>query len=226
VTVVGGAAPLNYYWVKTGKGGSLPKIGSPEITLSPLAPADSGSYTCRVVDAWNSQIISPAVTLTVANHLSFTTHPQGATLAAGASRTLSVAVADGLGVIHYQWKHNDAPVGSDSASFAIPAMASEDAGIYICEASDNYESLASNPATITLLSLEGEPPLEGEPAEGAPVEGQPSEGQPTEGELLEGEPVEGQQPGVPVGGGSVLSLLALAIAGAGSLGLRRKKNRK
>lgn len=210
VQAAGGEGYLHYQWYR---GTTQIGLDSPVLELNSLLPLDTGSYYCEVRDN-RSRVTSRPASLTVADHLSFTTHPQSATVTEGGSVTFSVSVRGGLGSVTFTWLRNDVPVAT-GATLRLSRVRLEDAGVYVCRANDRYETVTSNPAVLEVLprTPEGEGGMEGIPegegtlegfyeggyegvSEGeGMIEGQIEGGAEGEGSsegIVEGEPTEGE----------------------------------
>ena len=88
--------------------------------------------------------------------------PQAQTVNLGASFTLAVT-ASGPGSLTYQWYHgDDALSGATSASLSVAAATATDAGDYHVVVGNDYGSVRSSDATITLLAQP--PAITGQPA--------------------------------------------------------------
>ncbi len=126
---------------------------------------ENGLLTLDLVDAGDP--ITDIIGLTLAapfsdgdgviiDFLEIVTHPVGATREPGESHTFTVAAHNGIGALHYQWKHNGAPRGEDSPELEISVLNVYDTGEYVCEVSDDYTTVASNPA---MLNVQARVPL-------------------------------------------------------------------
>jgi hypothetical protein len=80
-----------------------------------------------------------------------TQHPQNTTAYAGGNAGFSV-VASGSEPLHYQWKKNDANVGTDNSTLMLTDVQISDNGARIyCDISNNCGSVTSNAAILTIL---------------------------------------------------------------------------
>jgi len=80
---------------------------------------------------------------------SITAQPQNATVVAGQAAQFSVT-ATGSAPMTFQWRRNGAPVGTNSASYAIAAAATTDAGAYDVVVTNSAGSATSTAATLTV----------------------------------------------------------------------------
>ncbi len=81
-----------------------------------------------------------------------TTQPAGATRCVGASVTFTV-VATGTDPLSYAWVHGTTPVGGNTATLTIPAVALTDAGDYSVTVTDAAGSTPSAAATLVVNPL-------------------------------------------------------------------------
>ena len=96
--------------------------------------------------------------------LTITTNPISMTVPSGTSVTLTVAAAGGTGSYTYQWKRANTATGSGSnlssatsASYTYSAGSTTAKYYYWCVVSDGNETVASDRAKLTLLTIPGKP---------------------------------------------------------------------
>ncbi|NVN92778.1 MAG: carboxylesterase family protein [Desulfuromonadales bacterium] len=81
-----------------------------------------------------------------------TTHPENQTVAASQGGAFSV-VATGSAPLSYLWRKNGVPIiAANSPTYTFTDATSADAGSYDVIVSNSVDSLASNPATLTVLA--------------------------------------------------------------------------
>ncbi len=153
VAVSGGSPPYIYQWRKNGV--DLTGNTDPILTLVNLQPSDSGVYTCFVSDQNAGATSAPAV-LHVANWMSFIQHPQSATVYKGTTHTFYVVIDGGLGNVEYRWYKKIAGgininLGVNSPQLVLSNVQTDTAGNYFCEVQDNFETITSNIATLTVV---------------------------------------------------------------------------
>ena len=138
VTIDGGIEPIAYQW-------RLDGADIPGATESTYETGVAGSYTCRVTDDGEAEVLSAAAGLVVLAHLGIAGHPQSADVYTGASHQFTVVVAGGMGAIHYEWRKNSASLGApDQSTLTLEPVGLGDAGDYTCfvwdEGTDSVES--------------------------------------------------------------------------------------
>ena len=92
----------------------------------------------------------------IIDFLEIVTHPVGAVKEPGDSHMFTVVAQNGIGALHYQWRHDGAPRGEDSPELEISTLNLYDTGEYVCEVSDDYTTVVSNPA---ILNVQARVPL-------------------------------------------------------------------
>jgi len=94
-----------------------------------------------------------------------TQHPADQTVTVGQTATFTVA-AVGTAPLSYQWQKNNANIGgATSVSYTTPATVVGDNGAtYRCVVTNNYGSVPSNSATLTVTSGNVPPTVTGDPA--------------------------------------------------------------
>jgi hypothetical protein len=164
MTVVAkGTETLKYQWMKNGS----PISGATSAVYSILAAktTDAGTYSVQVTNDYGN-VVSSAATLTVNPSVTITAQPQAQTVTAGDLFRLSVT-ATGSGALKYQWKKNGVGIlisangTATSGAFWSPAAKVEDSGDYTVEISDDYSSVTSQAAHLTVnpatLSITAQP---------------------------------------------------------------------
>lgn len=102
-----------------------------------------GTGTSPMVDTFSNPFFVDTTT-------AITTQPSAQTKCAGQSATFSV-VAVGAGTLSYVWKKGTTPVGSNSPTYTIPAVALTDAGNYSVEVTSSVcGMLASSSVALTV----------------------------------------------------------------------------
>jgi hypothetical protein len=155
VGVTGGIAPVTYLWKKDG----APAPGTndqADYVIDPATPADSGLYTCDIVDATEALLVSGSALVEVDDHIAFTDQPEGGSVAEGASFAFDVAVSGGLGTLEYVWQFEGiakAPqeVGTGD-TLNLTDLQIADSGDYYVEVSDDFETFTSDTARLEVAT--------------------------------------------------------------------------
>ncbi len=148
-----GTSPFSYQWKKNGApiGGAT----GATLALSNVTAADTGAYTCSVVNIYGSAVSLPA-TVVVSGVPIITSHPSDAVIAQNQTATLAV-VATGSS-LSYQWYEGTSGVtstpiaGATSADFTTPSLVATTS--YWCRASNADGTADSNTATVRLPNWE------------------------------------------------------------------------
>ena len=82
--------------------------------------------------------------------LKFVAEPRDAQAYARQPLSLSVAVKDSEGTIHYQWYKDAAAAGTDAPELAFSSLGPEDSGQYQCVVTDASETITSRTALVTV----------------------------------------------------------------------------
>lgn len=152
--VTASPAATTYQWRKDGN--PLTGETAPTLAISPVSPADAGSYDV-VVTFRGRSATSDAADLTVNERPTITTHPMSQTAVIGSSVTLSVA-ASGDGPFTYQWRKRQgvfgsffAPIpGQTGSTLTINPVKASSSGTYDCVVSNACGGTASNAANLSV----------------------------------------------------------------------------
>jgi hypothetical protein len=138
---------LSYQW----RFNAIPIEGanSSVLTLSNVAVANSGDYSVVVRNAAGT-IASDTAHLSVTPSLQITTQPQGRSVLPGSNVVFSVA-ANGTGLLRYQWYFNSNAIsGATTDILNVPNAQLANHGFYFAEVTDNYGTVRSQPAFLTV----------------------------------------------------------------------------
>lgn len=69
----------------------------------------------------------------------------------GDMHSFSVLAEHGIGTLHYQWRCDGVPVGTDSSVLTILALALEDSGTYTCDVTDDQTTVTSENAVLEVV---------------------------------------------------------------------------
>lgn len=157
-----GPGPFIYQWRKgtntlTDRS-NVTGANAPALTLSALAPDDSGIYSV-VVNGPSGTFTSPGAALTVLTPPVIVSQPTNQTVLAGAAASFSVtATGDALAFL---WQFNGADIPAATASvFSLPSAQPADAGRYTVTARNLVGSASSSPATLTVLTPPNPPQID------------------------------------------------------------------
>ena len=143
-----GTAPLTYQWQLSGS--NIPGATGTTLTLADVQVDAEGSYAVVVSNDEGSVTSSPAA-LTVLVPPSINSPPRTQAVSAGSSVSLQV-IASGTEPLSFQWQFNGAEIqGAIDATLSLNNVQSDAAGDYAVVVSNIAGSLASAPATLTVL---------------------------------------------------------------------------
>ncbi|MDF9832450.1 autotransporter-associated beta strand protein/T5SS/PEP-CTERM-associated repeat protein [Ereboglobus sp. PH5-5] len=161
-TAAAGGAPAPWFkWQSSGDGATwtdVPAASAAALTLTAAVPMDGVQYRFVATNA-RGNATSAAVTLTVNQAPTITTHPSNQSVIEGQNATFTVT-ATGNPVPQYQWQ--SAPAGSTtwgdisgatSAAYTVPATTAQNGMQYRCVASNGINPNATSAAaTLTVTS--------------------------------------------------------------------------
>jgi hypothetical protein len=143
-----GQEPFTYEWNKDGT--VIEGAEGPLLVLSAVEPADGGTYTATVRNAWGP--ISSSATLRVLWPPTIVEAPVGQTLTLGGSTTLSVT-AEGATPFSYLWLKNGRPViGASSRFLLLNNVSATSAGQYQVRVSNADGVALSEPVLVRVTS--------------------------------------------------------------------------
>ena len=145
-----GTAPFTYQWSKNGV--AIGGATAASFSIASVAASDAGNFSVTVTNAAGSVTSSSAalVVTAITTAPAITAQPHGATVTAGASVTLTVAVS-GTAPFSFQWYKGVAAVsGATTASYAIPSAQPIDAGNYSVTVSNTAGFVTSSGASVVV----------------------------------------------------------------------------
>lgn len=150
-----GSAPMAYQWYRDGA--AISGATATSYTLaSPQVATDNGAQFQVTVTNPKGNVTSSTATLRVVPAiipLAISAQPVSQTATVGAATSLSVT-ADGTGTLVYQWAKDGADLaGATAATLAFPAIATGDQGSYTVKVSDDFGSITSSAATVTVVPM-------------------------------------------------------------------------
>ncbi|MCF7762442.1 MAG: immunoglobulin domain-containing protein [Verrucomicrobia bacterium] len=145
-----GAGVLSYQWRLNGL--DLPGATAASLVVPAVGGVHVGDYTVVVSNGVGSTESAPA-RLSVVVALSLAEQPQSQDVTAGSTAVFAVR-ASGTGTFGYQWRRqgNDIP-GATGAFHVVAGATTADAGSYSVLVSRGAESIASEPAVLTVRTL-------------------------------------------------------------------------
>ena len=171
VTATASNGTLSYQWKK---GTTNVGTNSNSLAFTPVAIADTGSYTAVVTNTLNGQTATatsnPCV-LTVypiGSGPAITTHPAAATPMVPDTATFTVE-ATSSNPLSYQWKKNGTAIpGAEGASYTTPATTLQEVSAsYTVDVTAAGQTITSNAATLTVV--QPDPCYAGDPVAQASV---------------------------------------------------------
>jgi len=171
VAGVTGTAPITFQWRRNlvnlvngvnGNGTTISGATSPTLTLTSVAAADAGSYTCVVAGAC-STAVSLSAALLIGTPVVLTTQPLGSTQCAGTNKSFSVVVsATTVPAATFQWQRNGVSLangltgtgtlisGVTTATLSLASIDIADSGAYRCVVSTPCDITFSNLAVLNV----------------------------------------------------------------------------
>jgi uncharacterized repeat protein (TIGR01451 family) len=147
--LVDGAPPLSYQWRYNG----APIAGgtNANLLLTNIQPSAAGLYSVRVTNIYGAAVSTNA-TLTVITAPFITVQPLSVAEFAGSNLTL-VVTADGAPPLHYQWRFGNTPIpNATNRTLLLTNVQVSDSGDYSVVITNQYGSITSSNATVTVLS--------------------------------------------------------------------------
>jgi uncharacterized repeat protein (TIGR03803 family) len=156
-----GQLPVAYQWRKNGQplndDSRISGAHSRVLSLTNLDLPDAALYSVVVSNSHGSVTSAPAALQIIVSPPFIVSEPEDQTVLAGSAATLSVWV-DGDEPLSYQWQKDGTNVvdsanvvGSTSDTLTILSAASTNSGVYTVTVSNALLSVASDPATLTVL---------------------------------------------------------------------------
>lgn len=120
---------------------SYASVGAYTVTLDVASADDAGSF-------------SRAREVREGSHMEVLEEPKGGWVLLGDPYSMTMRVQGGFGPVDFQWKKDghEIPVKAQTSTHTIDAVTAEDAGVYTCEVSDDYDTIASDPAELKVAS--------------------------------------------------------------------------
>ena len=148
--VATGTAPLSYQW--RFNGAAISGATGSSYTRANVQTTDAGSYSVFISNSAGSATSANAVLAVSvpAAPPAIASGPQSQTIIAGQNATFTV-VASGTAPLSYQWRFNGANIsGATANSYTRPNVQTGDAGAYSVVVSNDYGTVTSSAATLTV----------------------------------------------------------------------------
>ena len=143
-----GMAPLNYQW--RFNGALLTGATNSILQLANVQPGQAGNYDVLAFNSAGS-VLSSNATLALIYPASILQQPQSVAARPGSNITFSVA-AYSPSPFRYQWQKDGLNIAqATNAALALPNVQISDGGIYTVTITDNVGTVASAPASLTIL---------------------------------------------------------------------------
>jgi hypothetical protein len=144
-----GTPPLLFQWQKDGV--DIDGATSKSFTINSVSKTDEGAFICKVTNNSGSISSNPAV-LNVIDPVKIIQHPQSSTKSPGEAVTFSVT-ASGTSPLSFQWEKDRIDIsGATANSYTIASVQDNDVGVYKCKVSNDFSSIISNRADLTLIN--------------------------------------------------------------------------
>ena len=127
----------------------LPNLST--LTMGNVSSNNAGNYTVVVTSSYGS-ITSAVATLTVTVQPAITIQPASQIVAVGSSPSFTVAVG-GLGSFGYEWYFGGTSLVQSgvNSTLTLPNVSTNNAGNYMLVVTNNYGSVTSQIATLTVV---------------------------------------------------------------------------
>lgn len=144
-----GSSPLVYQWYKNGK--IITGATSKTFFINNITALDAGSYKCNVSNVYgNVDSVLAVLTVNIGDPPNIITHPSVQTVNVGATATFTV-VANGTGVLSYQWYKNSIPIpAATTSTYSFKPSSITDGGTVYCKVSNSFGSTQSNTANLNI----------------------------------------------------------------------------
>lgn len=139
--------PLQYQWFRNNQ--PLPEQTGPQLQRAAATAADAGNYHVIVQNALG-QAASRTAKVEIYPAPVITVQPVSRTVDQNKNASLSVTATGSN--LTYQWRRGSQPViGATSRALSFPKAQGTDAGVYSVIVSNGAGSVASDPATLTII---------------------------------------------------------------------------
>ena len=145
-----GSAPLRYQWRREGI--NILNATNSSLNITNVQSTHAGNYTVVVTNNYGA-VTSAVAVLIVHNLPTILGQPQSQTVIAGSSVSFSVSAVDAT---IYQWRKNGVDIpGATNPLYTINGAQTGDAGSYLVVVGNNYGSVTSMTAVLTVSTAAG-----------------------------------------------------------------------
>jgi hypothetical protein len=167
LTVAVNGTNLTYQWNKNGN--PIPNTNRASLSFSSLQTDDQGTYTCTVTGYCGTPITSSTATISIIpspiSELSFS---NDTTICAGKEFRIKASGTGGT-ITSYIWKKNGTTLTTTDSVLIIPAIATNDAGIYTVAVRNSCNELS--PEKSIKIAVREVPTFLRQPRDTAAIEG-------------------------------------------------------
>jgi len=146
-----GPVPLTYQWQNNL--GPVTGATNASITISNISSSNPTNYSVLVTNAFGS-VTSAVATVTVIGVPVITNQPAALTVVTNGHGASFTVGASGAPTLAYQWRLNGAKVsGAMGAAITVTNAFPQNAGNYTVVITNNFGSVTSSPAALTVLPV-------------------------------------------------------------------------
>jgi sugar lactone lactonase YvrE len=149
-SAAGGSQPLSYQW--SWNGTNIGGATNASYTITNVVPANAGPYAVAVTNRYGSVTSWPAVLTVLTSSPKFESQPVSVSAYPGEAVGFTIK-ASGAPPLAYQWFFNGATLpGMTNTALSIASVQYSHAGDYRCRVTNDYGSMLSSNAILTVLS--------------------------------------------------------------------------
>ncbi len=145
-----GSLPLSYQWFFNATN-ALDQATNASLTLKSVQLSDSGAYSIRAANAFGAVTSAPAMLIVFGIPPAIVASPRNQAAVVGSNVDFSVSASGSL-PLNYQWIFNGTNVvgGATSTALHLEAVGFAQAGLYAVVVSNDFGSVTSSPASLTV----------------------------------------------------------------------------
>jgi hypothetical protein len=146
-----GSGTLVYTWTKVGDAAVLPKGATLSLDSGSVRKYDGGTFICTITNGFGSAAVTRAALLTVKYPPTIARQPTDVVGTLGQKATLSIG-ATGTAPLSFTWtRAGDTAVLSKDSLLTLGPLAMADTNSYQCHVANNYGSVDSRVAKLTVV---------------------------------------------------------------------------